>query len=143
MPLFVVFQMPPAAAATKKVLEGDGMPTTSVTRPSKFAGPTGRHGKPRRVSESSVWACRADVASVAPAARARTAGGLDMAAWVWARWCGGAGDDGDTGSGRLVLMPQPRPRLAQHPVELPTAEPPPADHHPVDPLRVAHVRERV
>src|SRR5687768_14020287 len=54
MPLLVVFQTPPAAAATKKVFEGLGMPSISVTRPSKFAGPTVRQRSALRVRESSV-----------------------------------------------------------------------------------------
>jgi len=65
----VVFQIPPPAAATKKVLDGLGMPTMSATRPSKFAGPTVRQRKPARVSESRVcaWAAAAETASAAPA----------------------------------------------------------------------------
>ena len=54
--LFVVFHMPPAAAATKNVLEGLGIPAMSATRPSKLAGPTVRHRKPARVVESRVCA---------------------------------------------------------------------------------------
>src|SRR3954463_1757884 len=55
-PLFVVFQIPPAAAATNTVLDGPGIPTTSDSRPMKFAGPTVRHLKPATVDESSVCA---------------------------------------------------------------------------------------
>src|SRR5882762_5697753 len=54
VPLLVVFQMPPAAAATKKVLEGLGMPTTLETRPIMFAGPMLRQRNPARSVESSV-----------------------------------------------------------------------------------------
>jgi len=54
VPLFVVFQIPPAAAATKKVLEGLGMPTTLETRPIMLAGPTLRQRKPARSVESRV-----------------------------------------------------------------------------------------
>jgi hypothetical protein len=50
----VVFQMPPPAAATKNVLDGAGIPTTSATRPSKLAGPTVRQRKPATVAESSA-----------------------------------------------------------------------------------------
>src|SRR4051812_44088287 len=50
-PLFVVFQMPPAAAATKTVFDGPGMPTTSESRPMKLAGPTVRHLKAATVDE--------------------------------------------------------------------------------------------
>jgi hypothetical protein len=52
-PLFVDFQMPPAAAAAKNVFDGEGMPATSETRPIVFAGPTFRQRKPAIVSESS------------------------------------------------------------------------------------------
>ncbi|MHB1097633.1 MAG: hypothetical protein ACYC3F_15860 [Gemmatimonadaceae bacterium] len=51
----VVFQTPPAAAATKSVLLGPGMPTTSARRPMKFAGPTLRHFMPAVVAESRTW----------------------------------------------------------------------------------------
>src|SRR3954462_8936738 len=61
--------MPPPAAATKNVFDGLGMPTTSATRPSKFAGPTVRQRKPASVSESSV--CASAVA--APLVTARPA----------------------------------------------------------------------
>ena len=56
VPLLVLFQMPPPAAATKSVLEGLGIPTTSDSRPMKLAGPTVRQRKPAAVAESSVWA---------------------------------------------------------------------------------------
>src|SRR5262249_30540268 len=46
------FQMPPAAPAAKNVFDGDGMPTTSDTRPIVFAGPTLRQRKPAMVAES-------------------------------------------------------------------------------------------
>src|SRR6185369_10452101 len=52
-PLLIDFQMPPAAAAAKNVLDGEGMPTTSDTRPIVFAGPTLRQRKPAMVAESS------------------------------------------------------------------------------------------
>src|SRR5205809_5328640 len=45
-PLLVDFQIPPPAAATKNVLDGDGIPTTSETRPMVLAGRTFRHRKP-------------------------------------------------------------------------------------------------
>src|SRR5438128_978759 len=51
-PPLVVFQMPPAAPATKKVFEGLGMPTTLETRPPMLAGPTLRQRKPARTVES-------------------------------------------------------------------------------------------
>src|SRR6185369_10718577 len=55
-PLLVLFQMPPPAAATKSVLDGPGMPTTSESRPMKLPGPTVRHLKPETVAESRVCA---------------------------------------------------------------------------------------
>src|ERR1041385_7348663 len=57
VPLFVVFQMPPPAAATKNVFDGLGMPAMSAVRPSKFAGPTVRHRNDDSVSESSICEC--------------------------------------------------------------------------------------
>ena len=58
MPLLVLFQIPPPAAATKTVLEGLGMPTTSERRPMKLAGPTVRQRMPATAAESSpaAWA---------------------------------------------------------------------------------------
>jgi hypothetical protein len=61
VPLFVVFQIPPAAAATKKVLDGLGIPSTSVILPDMLAGPTERQRKAERAAESrgvDSWACR-------------------------------------------------------------------------------------
>src|ERR1044072_5812457 len=52
-PLLVDFQMPPAAAAAKKVFDGDGIPTTSESRPIVLAGPTLRQRNPAMVAESS------------------------------------------------------------------------------------------
>src|SRR4051812_28629956 len=49
-PLLIDFQIPPAAAATKRLLEGDGSPVTSETRPIMLAGPTFLHRKP-----ATVW----------------------------------------------------------------------------------------
>src|SRR4051812_29234337 len=71
VPLFVDFQIPPPAAATKSVLEGPGMPTTSESRPWKFAGPTVRHRNPATVAESSGWAQAgtAPASSAAPPSR--------------------------------------------------------------------------
>src|SRR5262245_20256537 len=54
VPAFVVFQMPPAAAATKNVRDGLGMPATLDTRPPMFAGPRLRQRNPARSVESSV-----------------------------------------------------------------------------------------
>src|SRR5438874_6774776 len=54
VPAFVVFQIPPAAAATKNVFDGLGMPVTLDTRPPMFAGPMLRQRKPARSVESSV-----------------------------------------------------------------------------------------
>src|SRR6266566_4038735 len=54
VPALVVFQMPPAAAATKNVFDGLAMPATLETRPPMFAGPMLRQRKPARSVESSV-----------------------------------------------------------------------------------------
>src|SRR5437867_6296864 len=54
VPALVVFQIPPAAAATKNVFEGLGMPVTLDTRPPMFAGPMLRQRKPASRVESSV-----------------------------------------------------------------------------------------
>src|SRR6058998_2644513 len=54
VPALVVFQMPPAAAATKNVRDGLGMPVTLDTRPPMFAGPMLRQRNPARSVESSV-----------------------------------------------------------------------------------------
>ena len=52
VPALVVFQIPPAAAATKNVFDGLGMPTTLDTRPPMLAGPTLRQRKPASRVES-------------------------------------------------------------------------------------------
>src|ERR1041384_8091280 len=54
VPAFVVFQIPPAAAATKKVRDGLGMPVTLETRPIMFAGPMLRQRNPASRVESRV-----------------------------------------------------------------------------------------
>src|SRR5712691_1302834 len=54
VPALVVFQIPPAAAATKNVFEGLGMPVTLETRPPMLAGPMLRQRKPASSVESSV-----------------------------------------------------------------------------------------
>src|SRR6266699_6917791 len=54
VPALVVFQIPPAAAATKNVFDGLAMPATLETRPPMFAGPMLRQRKPARSVESSV-----------------------------------------------------------------------------------------
>src|SRR2546428_9537084 len=54
VPALVVFQMPPPAAATKKVLEGLGIPATLETRPPIFAGPMLRQLNPAMSVESST-----------------------------------------------------------------------------------------
>src|SRR2546426_3278475 len=54
VPALVVFQMPPAAAATKNVFDGLGMPVTLETRPIMFAGPMLRQRNPASSVESSV-----------------------------------------------------------------------------------------
>src|SRR2546426_1738275 len=54
VPALVVFQIPPAAAATKKVRDGLGMPVTLDTRPAMFAGPMLRQRNPASSVESKV-----------------------------------------------------------------------------------------
>src|SRR5881394_3868233 len=54
VPALVVFQIPPAAAATKNVLDGLGMPVTLDTRPPMFAGPMLRQRNPASSVESSM-----------------------------------------------------------------------------------------
>src|SRR6266571_5260354 len=54
VPALVVFQIPPAAAATKNVFDGLAMPATLETRPPMFAGPMLRQRKPARSVASSV-----------------------------------------------------------------------------------------
>src|SRR2546426_994822 len=54
VPALVVFQIPPAAAATKNVRDGLGMPATLDTRPAMFAGPMLRQRNPASSVESSV-----------------------------------------------------------------------------------------
>src|SRR3954464_13088276 len=55
-PLFPDFHTPPAAVATKTVLDGLGMPCTSERRPMKFDGPTFRQRKPLTTAVSRVCA---------------------------------------------------------------------------------------
>src|SRR5689334_5960261 len=91
-PLFVDFQMPPPAAAAKKVLDGDGMPVTSDTRPIVFAGPTLRQRNPATVVESSsngllagacAWAAAAkSVAAIGKRCARVMAGGVG----TWTAW---------------------------------------------------------
>src|SRR5216117_1308793 len=59
VPALVVFQMPPAAAATKNVFDGLGMPVTLETRPIMFAGPMLRQRNPASSVESRVIPARA------------------------------------------------------------------------------------
>ncbi len=76
VPAFVVFQMPPAAAATKNVFDGLGMPSTSVIRPPMFAGPMGRQRNAARMEESSgldTCAGRGEVLANRSAGRSRRA----------------------------------------------------------------------
>src|SRR5438046_4358358 len=54
VPALVVFQIPPAAAATKNVRDGLGIPVTLDTRPAMFAGPMLRQRNPASSVESSV-----------------------------------------------------------------------------------------
>jgi len=60
VPALVVFQIPPAAPATKNVFEGLGMPATLETRPPMLAGPTLRHRNPAsRVESRGAVVCAA------------------------------------------------------------------------------------
>src|SRR5438105_1077766 len=54
VPALVVFQIPPAATATKNVRDGLGIPVTLDTRPAMFAGPMLRQRNPASSVESSV-----------------------------------------------------------------------------------------
>ena len=68
MPAFVVFQMPPAAPARKKVRDGLGIPATLDTRPPMLAGPMLRQRNPADRVESSrreVWAATGGVNAAA------------------------------------------------------------------------------
>src|SRR6266480_174827 len=82
VPALVVFQMPPAAAATKNVFEGLGMPVTLDTRPPIFAGPMLRQRKPASSVESSVipTALEASAGVGTPGVTVTALGG-----WGWAR----------------------------------------------------------
>src|SRR5258708_29587121 len=77
-PLLVLFQMPPPAAATKRVFDGPGIPTTSDRRPMNVAGPTVRHLKPATVAESRDCASADDVARTATSPRAEEMRRPDM-----------------------------------------------------------------
>src|SRR5712664_1281504 len=66
VPALVVFQIPPAAAATKKVRDGLGMPATLDTRPAMFAGPMLRQRNPASSVESSVIPFATPVFTVRP-----------------------------------------------------------------------------
>src|SRR6059036_798891 len=68
VPALVVFQIPPAAAATKNVRDGLGIPATLDTRPAMFAGPMLRQRKPASSVESRVMppALGAPVVTVTP-----------------------------------------------------------------------------
>src|SRR5688572_28609877 len=57
VPAFVVFQIPPAAAATKNVRDGLGIPSTSVTRPIMFAGPTCLQRSDASTTEPTATPC--------------------------------------------------------------------------------------
>src|SRR5947208_15943808 len=92
VPALVVFQIPPAAAATKNVFDGLGMPTTLDTRPPMLAGPTLRQRKPARRVEASGGAggdgggggaggaCAARARGAGPRSERRTATGRRCAA---------------------------------------------------------------
>src|SRR5438093_3112164 len=91
VPALVVSQTPPAAAATKNVFDGLGMPTTRDPRPPMLAGPTLRQRKPARRGESSGGAGGEGGdggAGGACAARALRAGPRSERRTATARRCG-------------------------------------------------------
>src|SRR5437879_11660139 len=73
VPALVVFQIPPAAPATKNVFEGLGIPTTLDTRPPMLAGATLRQRNPASRVESSGAAVCAARGGRAGETKARTA----------------------------------------------------------------------
>src|ERR1039458_7741815 len=91
MPLFMVFQIPPPAVATKSVFDGPGMPTMSDERPSKLAGPSCRHLMPAMLAESMVcaWSAPQNASAAAVSAETNRVRGIDYSA-------DGRGLSGDT-----------------------------------------------
>jgi len=71
----VVFQIPPAAAATKNVFDGLGIPVTLDTRPPMFAGPMLRQRKPASSVESSVMPLAAGACAGTPVVTVTLLGG--------------------------------------------------------------------
>ncbi len=70
VPLLVVFQMPPVAAAMKNVFEGLGMPSMSVIRPLMFAGPIARQRSASKRAESRGRTASAPAEGPAPSGAA-------------------------------------------------------------------------
>src|ERR1035437_6040721 len=82
MPLFMVFQIPPPAVATKSVFDGPGIPTMSDERPSKLAGPSCRHLMPAMLAESMVcaWSAPQNASAAAVSAETNRVRGIDYSA---------------------------------------------------------------
>src|SRR6266536_2483813 len=80
VPALVVFQMPPAAAAMKNVLDGLGIPATLDVRPPMLAGPMLRQRKLARRVESRPTACAGAGATEACEGRAVAAAMVSTAA---------------------------------------------------------------
>src|SRR3954468_21591752 len=75
VPALVVFQIPPAAAATKNVFDGLGIPATLDTRPPMLAGPMLRQRNPARSVESSMIPEPLDCCCGTPVVTVRLLGG--------------------------------------------------------------------
>src|SRR3989454_11874025 len=105
VPAFVVFQIPPAAAATKNVFDGLGMPVTLETRPIMFAGPMLRQRNPASSVESRVMLPLpgTPVVTVTLLGGGRRGGGSGRGARV-ARGGSGGGGEGCGGGGGGCLQ---------------------------------------
>src|ERR1041384_1888837 len=107
VPALMVFQMPPAAVATKKVFDGLGIPVMSLMRPPMLAGPMFRQRRPAISAESTfevgTWAgSRAGVESTSRSAASGPApGGAGGAGGRSASR--GAGGGPRPGSGRRFM----------------------------------------
>src|SRR5882672_4321627 len=75
VPALVVFQIPPAAAATKNVRDGLAMPATLDTRPAMFAGPMLRQRNPASSVESSAMPPARDAELCTPVVTVTLLGG--------------------------------------------------------------------
>src|SRR5256885_6884820 len=110
VPALVVFQMPPAAAATKNVRDGLGMPATLETRPPMFAGPILRQRNPARSVESSTMPPPlVPVVTVTPLGGRGCARGARIARLVSAAAGGGEAGRGGGGAGGGAWRVSARP----------------------------------